>query len=130
MQHGEHHFKSTLAFVWPRGIRINGDAATVIHYFACTIVVQRDRYLVAKARHCFVYGVVDNFPNEVVQASQTRRADIHTRTTTHRVKTLKHLDVLGAVGASGLANRAFCGVTGAIYCHVLPCHWCGLEMHK
>ena len=130
VQYGEHHFKGTLALVWPGWIGVNGNTAAVVDYFTCTIVMQGDGDFVAKASHGFVHRVVDYFPNEVMQASQTRGTDVHSGPTTHRVKALEYLNILGAVGASGLANGAFCGITGAIYCHGMPWQWCGVEMHK
>jgi len=82
--------------------------------------MQRDDDLGAEAGHRLVDGVVDDFPDEVVQTSQTRGADVHARAATHRIETLQHLDVFGAVTAGHAPGRAFGGVTRGVHWHLDP----------
>ena len=103
VQHGEHDFECTLAFVWTARIRIYGDSTAVVADRTATVVLQGDRDLVAEACHGLVDGVVDDFPDQVMESGEARRADVHARTLANRVESLEDLDVLCAIrgGASG-----------------------------
>ena len=59
------------------------------------------------ARHCLVDRVVDNFPDQVVEAPSVGRSDIHARSSPHRIEALEDLDALGVVVAGGLCERAW-----------------------
>ena len=52
----------------------------------------------AVAGHRLVDGVVDDLPDQVVQALQAGGADVHARALADRVEALEDLDVLGVVG--------------------------------
>jgi hypothetical protein len=64
--------------------------------------------------HCFVDRVVNDFPNQVVKARQTSRADVHTWSLANWVKAFENLNIFGAVIAGG--GSAFIG-------HVFLCGW-------
>ena len=72
VQHGEHNFSCTLSFVWARWVWIDRNSASVVVDTTTAVGQQRDADAVAKARHRFVDRVVDYFPNEVVETSETR----------------------------------------------------------
>ena len=97
VQHGEHHFSGALAFVRAGRIGVDGNAATVVFNFARTIGCECDDDLGAEARHRFIDGVVNNFPDEVMETSETCGPDVHTGTFTNGVETFENLNVLCAV---------------------------------
>ena len=99
VQHGEHDLGRALALVRSRRVRIDRDAAAVVVDAAAAVGQQRDADARAEAGHRLVDGVVDDLPDEVVQAGQAGRADVHARPLAHRIETLEDLDVLGAVVA-------------------------------
>ena len=99
VQHGEHDLGGALALVASRRVRIDGDAPPVVLDPAPAVGEQRDDDAVGEAGHRLVDGVVDDLPDEVVQAGQTGRTDVHARALAHRIEALEHLDVLGAVVA-------------------------------
>ena len=67
MQHGEYHLSCTLALVFARRIGIDGNAAPVVVDTTATIGEQGDGDLVAMPGHGFVDGVVDDFPDQVME---------------------------------------------------------------
>ena len=58
------------------------------------------------ARHGLVDGVVDDLPDEVVEAGGTGAADVHPGPLPDRVEAFEDLDVLGVVVGLGLAQDA------------------------
>ena len=62
---------------------------------------------VEKPGHRLVDRVVDDLPDEVVQARRAGGTDVHARPFADRVEALEHLDVLGAVAltVAGTGSR-------------------------
>ena len=125
MEHGEHHLGGALALVRTRGERVDRDATAVVVDLAAAVGEQRDADAVAVSRHRLVDGVVDDFPDQVVQALQTGGADVHARALAHRVEPFEDLDVLGVVGGGRgggigrlrcLPDRGRCGLGGVVRC--------------
>ena len=99
MEHGEHRFQGALAGA---GVNIGGDAAAVVGHPAGAIGLQGDHDVGAVARQGFIHRVIHHLVNQVVQTAGTGAADVHPRALTHRLQTLKNLDLLGAVGGLNL----------------------------
>ena len=74
VQDGHHDFGGGLFF---GGVHVHGNAAAVVDHGDAVVVVHDDVDLVAVAGHRFVNGVVDNFPDEMVQTHFAGRADVH-----------------------------------------------------
>ena len=74
VQDGHHDFGGGLFL---GGVHVDGNAAAVVNHGDAVVVVHGDVDFVAEAGHRFVHGVVDHFPDEVVQAEFARRADVH-----------------------------------------------------
>ena len=75
--------------------------------------MERDLDAVVAARERLVDGVVDDLVDEVVEAPETGRADVHARPEPDRLEPLQNRDVLCGVGRLGHekspANPAFAG---------------------
>ena len=99
MEHGEHDLGRALALVATDRVGVDGDAAPVVLDAAAAVGEQGDADAVGEAGHRLVDGVVDDLPDEVVQAGEPGGADVHARALAHRIEALEHLDVLGAVVA-------------------------------
>ena len=54
---------------------------------------------VVSARESLVDGVVDHLVDEVMEASRTRRADVHARAQANRLEAFEHGDVFGGIGS-------------------------------
>ena len=93
VQHGEHDLGCVLALVRTRGVRIDRNAAPVVVDADAAIGQQRDGDARAEARHRLVDSVVDDLPNQVVEARQTGGSDVHSWPFSDRVETLQNLDV-------------------------------------
>ena len=107
VQLGEHDLDSGHALV---GHHRDGDAAAVVGAGHRPVGMERDRDLGAEPGERLVDGVIEHLPDEVVQTTRARRADIHAWTPSNRFETLENGDVVGAVG---VAQRALSiGVTG------------------
>ena len=61
--------------------------------------------VVGVAGHRLVDRVVDDLPDEVVQAARVGRADVHARPAADRLEALEDLDARGGVVAAGSARR-------------------------
>jgi len=111
VQHGEHHFECTLAFVWAAWVWVDWNAAAVVGNRAGAVFVQRNDHLGAIAGHGLVYCVVDHFPDEVMQTSKTGGTDVHAGAFANRVETFKNLDVFRAI-SGGAGCCRLCGFAG------------------
>ena len=60
--------------------------------------MDRDVDPVVLARHRLVDGVVDHLVDEVMEAAETGRADVHPRSEPDRFEAFEDLDVLCGVG--------------------------------
>ena len=74
VQDGHHDFGGGLFL---GGVHVDGNAAAVVDYGDAVIVVHGDVDFVAEAGHGFVDGIVDHFPDEMMQAQFAGRADVH-----------------------------------------------------
>ena len=64
----------------------------------------------AVAGHGFVYSVVYDLPDEVVEPCRARRADVHTWSDTHRLKTLENGDIACSVASGPLTFLGHRGI--------------------
>ena len=97
VEHGEHHLGRALALVATGRIRVDGNAAPVVLDPTAAVGEQGDDDAIGEPRHRLVDGVVDDLPDQVMEAGQPGRPDVHPWALAHRVETFEHLDVLGAV---------------------------------
>ncbi len=102
MQHREHHFCSRLTLVLTLSIRIDRNAAPIVVDTTTAVGQQCHHDAIAEAGHGLVDGVVDHFPDEVMETLQTGGTDVHTRALAYRVEPLQDLNVFGAIAGSGL----------------------------
>ena len=94
VQHGHHDFRRRALF---RLVHVHGDAAAVVHHGDRLVGVHRHADFVGETGQRFVHGVVYHFPNEMMQAHFSGRADIHGRTQTHGLEATEDLDRLRVV---------------------------------
>jgi hypothetical protein len=111
VQDGQHDLDGRLALLLHRR---DGDAAAVVDDRDRVVGVDRDVDAVAVARERLVDGVVHDLVDQVVQATDTGRADVHARALAHGLETLQDGDVLGVVAR---ARRA--GLVGVVCQRVL-----------
>ncbi|KAF5038800.1 hypothetical protein DSECCO2_550550 [anaerobic digester metagenome] len=76
VQHGHDHFQGRLLLL---GVHVHGNAAAVVDDAHGVVHVHRDLDMVAVPGHGLVDGVVDDLVDEVVQAVDVGRADVHGR---------------------------------------------------
>ena len=69
---------------------VGGHTAPVVFYRSRAVLPQFYGYFVGVAVCGFVYGVIYNFPKDVVQALDTGRAYIHTGAHAHRFKSFEY----------------------------------------
>ena len=98
VQHGEHDLGGALALVLARRERVDRDAPAVVVDLASAVGEQGDADAGAVARHRLVDGVVDDFPDQVMEPGQAGRADVHAWPFADRVEALEDLDGIGVVG--------------------------------
>ena len=120
----EHHLSSAFPLVRTRRIGVDGDAAAVVFDATAAVILKNDVDGVAEARHGFIDRVVDDFPDEVMQTSEARGPDVHTRTLANGVETFEDLNVLRTViGRRFLRSGGGRGI-GFAHCEILhsaPC---------
>ena len=81
------------------GVNIDRNAAAVVlHGHRVAVLVQRHGDRVGVAVEVFVDGVIDDFPDEVVQPLGIDAADVHRRPLAHRLQAFEDGDVLGGIG--------------------------------
>jgi hypothetical protein len=73
------------------------DAASVVGHGHRVVGVDRDRDLIAMPGQRLVHRVVHNLVDEMVETSQTSRADVHARTPADGLEALQDRDVLGVI---------------------------------
>src|SRR5690606_37224638 len=84
---------------------------------APAILVKQDVDVGGMTVHCLVDAVVENFPNEVVEACRSHTSDVHAPTLANRLEPFKDIDIfcgvigshqrlLSLVPAYGLSSRA------------------------
>jgi hypothetical protein len=84
------------------GVHRHRDAAAVVVDLHTAVREDFDIDFGGVTRHRLVDGVVDDLPDQVVQATLTGRPDIHARSFANRFQPFKNLDVSGVVGIAGL----------------------------
>ncbi len=94
VQHGERHRHGRHVLA---GRGVGGDATAVVLDPDAAVGEQGQPDPVAVPGECLVDGVVDDLPDQVVQAALTGGADVHAGTLPHRVEPLEHLDRGGVV---------------------------------
>ena len=101
VEHGVHDLEGVLA-----GLLLPPDRHAAAVVLVAHAAVGQDANLDARgvAGHRLVDGVVDDLPDEVVQAAAVGRADVHARPPADRLEALEDLDALGGV-ALGLGGR-------------------------
>ena len=72
------------------GVHVRGHAAAVVLYRGGAVGVERYGYLVSIAVGSFVYGVIYNFPQNVVKSLYARGADVHAGADAHRLQPFKN----------------------------------------
>jgi hypothetical protein len=85
VKHGKYDFGGTFSLVGARWVRIYWNSTAVVVDLAAAVFEKSDANASTETSHCFVDGVVDNFPNEVMQTSKTGGADVHTGTFTNGI---------------------------------------------
>ena len=93
MEDGMDDFERVLA----RGVLAHRHSASVVLDDDDAVLLDRDRDRVGLAGHRLVDRVVDDLPDEVMQASFVRRADVHARPLPDGLETLEDLDAGGVV---------------------------------
>ncbi len=84
------------------GVHINWDAAAVVgHGDRVAVLVQRDGDRIRVAIKVFIDGVIDDFPDEVVQALAVHAADVHGGAAADGFQAFEDGDVFGGVGGGG-----------------------------
>jgi hypothetical protein len=81
-------------------VHVDRDATAVVLHPDSAVGEQGDPHRVAVAGQGLVDGVVDDFPDHVVQAPLTGRADVHAGTLADRLETLEDGDGAAGVGVS------------------------------
>ena len=109
VQHGVHDLERALA----RGVLADRDAAAVIDHLDRAVGVDRHVDPGGQVGHRLVDAVVDDLPDELVQAARVGRADVHAGALADGLQAFEHLDIGSGVvrfrpGASRLA-RGFDG---------------------
>ncbi len=95
-------------------VATDGHASAVVGDLDGTVLENADLDVGGVTGHRFVDGVVDHFPDQMVQATDVRGADVHAGTAADRVQTFENLDALGVVVAGGrLAGTSSCGRWGS-----------------
>src|SRR5580704_9164990 len=95
MQHGENDFDGAL---FRGGMPVDRNAAAVIdNRDRRSVGVQRDRDVLRIAVHRFVDGVVQDFPDEVVESGRSHPPDEHARTLADGLQPLENGDVFRGV---------------------------------
>ena len=102
MQHGVDDLEGVLA----RGVLPDGDAASIVGHHDGGVGEDADLDPRGVAGHGLVDRVVDDLPDEMVQAPDVGRADVHAGPPAHGLEALEHLDARRRVVAAGAAAGA------------------------
>ena len=89
MQHGEYHFGRGTLF---GGMHVDRNAAPIIDHGHGIVGVHGDIYFVGETGHGFVNGIVDHFPDQVMQTHFAGRADVHGRPQAHSFEPAENFD--------------------------------------
>ena len=78
-------------------VHVHGDAPAVVRHAHGAVTVDDNVDVLAEPGHGLVHGVIHGLVHEVVQAANTRIADVHRRTLANRLDPAEHLDGSGVV---------------------------------
>ena len=95
VEFGHNKLKSRDALL---GMEADRDPATVVLDAYYIVFFQNYDDVGAVARQSFIDRVVDDFINEVMQAIDTCRTDVHPWALSDRLESLKHLDTISRIG--------------------------------
>jgi hypothetical protein len=95
VEHRENDFERTLLRL--RVLVHRNAAAVVAHRYRGAVLVQRQRDVRGVAVHRFVYGVVEDFPHQVMQAGGAHTSDVHSGTLADRFQSFENGDVFCGV---------------------------------
>ena len=99
MQHRQHQFQAALLVL---GVDPDRDAAAIVaDGDRVAALVERNVNVIRVAVDVLVNGVVEDFPDQVVQALGVDAADVHGGPLANRLQAFEDLDVLGAVPGGG-----------------------------
>src|SRR5712691_9962435 len=104
MQQRHYHFHRGALF---RLVHVHGNAAAVVHHSDGLVGVHGDVDLIGVAGQRFVYGVVHHFPDEMVQAHLSRRADVHCGAQAHGFESAENFDGFRVVLVAALRRAAY-----------------------
>ena len=79
-------------------VDIDGNAAAVVDDAHAIAGQERDLDVIGEAAHGLVARVVEDLPDQMMQAVRTGRADVHARALADRLEALQDLDRVGAIG--------------------------------
>ncbi len=97
VKHGQDDFSRGALF---SGVHVNGNRDGIVG-------VNGDVHFVRVAGHCFVDGVVDNFPDQVVKTHFAGRANVHGGAQTNGFQAAENFDGFRVVLMSAFYNRCF-----------------------
>ncbi len=93
MKDGEDHLERALVRL---RVLVDRDAAAIVHDGdRRSVLVQCDRNRGREAVHGFVDGVVEDFPDQMMQAGAAHAADVHARPLANRLEAFEDRDVFG-----------------------------------
>jgi hypothetical protein len=104
MQDRVHDLQSRFSTLW---MDVHRDTPAVVHHGDGEIRVNDNLNLVTGPGEGFVYGVVCDFEDKMMQATDVRAAHIHARASADGLEPLQYLDVR-------------CPIGERILCHLLP----------
>ena len=99
VENRENHFRRGTFF---RGMHVHGDAAAVVGDGDGIIGVHGNVDFVGEAGHGFVHGIVNDFPNQVMQTHFAGGADVHRRTQAHGLQAAENFNGFSVVLVAAL----------------------------
>ena len=98
VQYGQYYFEGRLALL---GVPAYGNTPAVVTDGNRIIFVDGNLNQVAVPGQGLVDGVIHHFPHQVVEAFDTRIADVHAGALAHRLQPFQHLNAIGRVVGGG-----------------------------
>ena len=96
-------------FAGELGVRIGGNAASVVPDRDRVIRMQFHLDAIGMAGHGLVHRVVEHLCHKVVQGALIGAADIHARALAHRLEPFENLDRRGIIGGGGAPGEKIVG---------------------
>ncbi len=104
VQDSVHDLQSRFPTLW---MDVHGDTPAVVHHGDGEIRMNGNLNLITGPGESFVYGVVRNLEDEMVEATHVRTPHIHARAPADGFQSLQYLDVR-------------CPISERILCHLSP----------